>query len=59
MEILAHAGHTHALQGLDLVAQIMMVLSPVVVGGFWVGWKLSGRRQRPAPDTRPVQSLRV
>jgi hypothetical protein len=58
MEILAQAGQTH-VQGLDLVAQIMMVLSPVVVGGFWVGWKLSGRRQRPTPDTQPVQSLRA
>lgn len=57
MELLAQA---QGLQGIDLVAQILMVLSPVVVGGFWVGWKLSGwRRARPAPDTQPVQTLRV
>jgi hypothetical protein len=41
MELLAQ---TQGLQGIDLVAQIMMVLSPVVVGGYWVGRMVSRRR---------------
>jgi hypothetical protein len=40
MEFLAQAGGLH---GIDLVAQVMMVLTPVVAGGFWVGWKVSRR----------------
>jgi hypothetical protein len=32
------------LQGIDLVAQIMMVLSPVVVAGYWVGSRAFRRR---------------
>jgi hypothetical protein len=41
MELLAQ---TQGLQGIDLVAQIMMVLFPLAVGGYWVGRKVSQRR---------------